>query len=73
MTALSSVITSVLRSRQSFPVIPFDFWSHALHASSPLPAHPGAILGQDKKGLIQLLGHASPPCNFSVCLPISPG
>lgn len=47
MTALSTVITSVLQGRQSFPVIPFDFWSRALHVSSPLPAHPRAILGEE--------------------------
>jgi len=47
MTALSTVITSVLQSRHSFPVIPFDFRSRGLHVSSPLPAHPQAVLGEE--------------------------
>lgn len=47
MTALSTVITSVLQGRHSFPVIPFDFRSCAVRASSPLHAHPQAVLGEE--------------------------
>lgn len=44
MTALSTVIISVLQGHQSAPVIPFDCGSHHLHDSFPVPARPVAIL-----------------------------